>query len=257
MLNVSRRTVASAAAVRDHGTRELVQRVERGEVAVSIAAKVAGLSAEEQAKVAGEDEAKLRGVVKKMRRAQRERELADRTRRASEALGTKVYGVIYADPPWKYVTWSSDTGMDRAADNHYPTMSVDEIANYKVPAAKDCVLLLWVTVPHLESGFTVMRSWGFTYKSACAWYKPVQAHGHWFPNQLELLLIGVRGDVPAPAPGEQPPQVLTLPKGEHSKKPAAFAKMIEKLYPNVPKVEMFARSPRPGWDVAGNEVKPP
>ena len=49
----------------DHGTRELVQRVERGEVAVSIAAKVAGLSAEEQAKVAGEDEAKLRGVVKK------------------------------------------------------------------------------------------------------------------------------------------------------------------------------------------------
>jgi len=257
MLNVSPRSVCSAAAVRAHGTPELVLRVERGEVAVSIAAKVAELPPEVQAKVAGENEATLRGVAKKTRRAQRERELADRTRRASEALGTKVYGVVYADPPWKYVTWSSDTGMDRAADNHYPTMEVDEIANYKVSAAKDCILFLWVTVPHLENAFKVMRSWGFAYKSACAWHKPVPAHGHWFPNRLELLLIGVRGDVPAPAKGEQPPQVLILPKGVHSEKPAAFAKMIETLYPNVPKVEMFARSPRPGWDVAGNEVESP
>ena len=101
MLHVSPRSVCSAAAVRDHGTPELVQRVERGEVAVSIAAKVAELSAEQQAKLAGEDEAKLRGVAKKIRRAQRERELADRTRRVSEALGTNVYGVVYADPPWK------------------------------------------------------------------------------------------------------------------------------------------------------------
>ena len=154
------------------------------------------------------------------------------------------------------MTWSSDTGMDRAADSHYPTMDVDQIADYKIPAADDCVLVLWVTLPHLENGFRVMRGWGFAYKSACAWHKPVAAHGHWFLNQLELLLIGVRGDVPAPVPGEQPPQVLTLPTGVHSEKPEAFAKMIETLYPNVPKVEMFARSPRSGWAVAGNEVEP-
>jgi N6-adenosine-specific RNA methylase IME4/ParB-like chromosome segregation protein Spo0J len=255
MVSVSSRSVCSAAAVRDHGTPELVQRAERGEVAVSVAVKVAGLSAEEQAKVVGQDEAVLRGVVKKARRAQRERELADATRREADALGTKLYNVIYADPPWQFEPYSRDTGMDRAADNHYPTMTVDEIGNIGVPAAADCVLFLWVTVPFLEHGFTVIKKWGFDYKSACAWHKPIPATGFWFRNQLELQLVGMRGSMPAPAPGEQPPQVLTEPAGKHSEKPAAFAEMIEAMFPNVPKLEMFARSSRLGFDTWGNEVQ--
>jgi len=64
----------------------------------------------------------------------------------------------------------------------------------------------------------------------------------------------MKGDVPAPAPGEQMPQIVYAPVGQHSEKPAIFAEMIEKMFPNVPMIELFARRRRPGWAVWGNEV---
>ena len=70
----------------------------------------------------------------------------------------------------------------------------------------------------------------------------------------ELLLVGTRGDVPAPALGMQVSSVIEAPRGRHSEKPAIFAEHIERLYPNTPKLEMFARKARPGWDVWGNEA---
>ena len=100
----------------------------------------------------------------------------------------------------------------------------------------------------------LMRRWGFDYRSGCAWEKTTPGTGFWFRNQLELLLVGVRGKVPAPAMGEQPPQVLTLPKRQHSRKPDEFAQMIESMYPDVLKLEMFARGPRVGWASWGNEA---
>lgn len=196
----------------------------------------------------------LRAHVKKSRRAEREHELADATLEASRAFGSKLYGVIYADPPWRFEPWSRETGMDRAADNHYPTMELDDIAELEIPAAIHCALFLWVTVPFLELGIRLMHRWNFEYKTACAWHKPVPGTGYWFRNQLELLLVGTRGDVPAPAMGEQSPQVVTAAQGRHSRKPDEFAEMIEAMFPNVPKLEMFARGPRPGWDVWGSEA---
>ena len=59
----------------------------------------------------------LRMAEKKARRAQLEAELGARQR----ALPDKRYGVIYADPPWRFEPYSRITGMDRAAENHYPT----------------------------------------------------------------------------------------------------------------------------------------
>jgi N6-adenosine-specific RNA methylase IME4 len=86
------------------------------------------------------------------------------------------------------------------------------------------------------------------------WMKDKLGLGHWARNQHEPLLIGSRGTIPAPAPGDQLPSVLFAPRGKHSEKPAEFAAMIERLYPLTPKLEMFARGPRPGWDVWGNEA---
>ena len=31
------------------------------------------------------------------------------------------YGVILADPPWRFEPFGRETGLDRSADNHYPT----------------------------------------------------------------------------------------------------------------------------------------
>jgi len=196
----------------------------------------------------------VNAIVKRKRRAVRELGLAERTRRAAAQLGSKLYGVIYADPPWRFKPYAEETGSDRAADNHYPTLTIDDIADIEPPAAPDCVLFLWVTIPMLELGIKLLQRWGFAYKSACVWAKPQIGTGYWFRNQVELLLVGTRGNVPAPASGDQPPQIQTLDRARHSAKPDAFAVMIEALYPNVPKLEMFARTERIGWDVWGNEA---
>lgn len=195
----------------------------------------------------------VRTEVKRLKRATREVELADATRKASDDLGSKVFGVIYADPPWRFAPYSRETGMDRSADNHYPTMSTDEIGALPVPVADDAVLFLWATVPMLPEALAVLVQWGFTYRSHCIWNKPHAGTGYWFRNRHELLLVGTRGSIPAPAPGQQFCSVIEAPLGGHSDKPAAFAEMIEELFPNVPAVELFARGPRVGWDVWGNE----
>lgn len=196
-----------------------------------------------------------RNLQKKQRRAERELELAEATACAAAVLGCKVYGVIYADPPWRYSNPPMGD-LGRANEQHYPTMAFEDICALPVPAADDSVLFLWGTIPMLPQALAVMAAWGFTYKSAIAWFKDKAGTGYWVRGQCELLLIGTRGDVPAPAPGEQFPAVVEAPRGRHSEKPACFADMIARSFPHVSKIEMFARAERNGWDVWGNEAPP-
>lgn len=109
---------------------------------------------------------------------------------------TAAYGVIYADPPWRY----DDATPNRAVENHYPTMSNEEICALPVPAADDCVLYLWATAPKLREALEVMEAWGFNYRTHAIWDKVKIGMGYWFRGQHELLLIGTRGDVRTPPP---------------------------------------------------------
>jgi ParB-like chromosome segregation protein Spo0J len=106
MLNVSSRTVASAAAVRDHALPELIQSVDRGAIAVSVAAGLA-TAPEAIQRRAVLDPARAHVFVKQERRAQREIELGAK----QLAWPTKIYGVFYADPPWSWGSYSQITGM--------------------------------------------------------------------------------------------------------------------------------------------------
>lgn len=189
---------------------------------------------------------------KKERRAERERDLAVR----QTALPNKRYGVIYADPEWRFEVYSRDTGMDRAADNHYPTLGTDAICARPVAgiAADDCALFLWATVPMLPDALRVMSAWGFDYKSHCIWAKDRIGTGYWFRNQHELLLVGTRGSIPAPAMGTQIASLVDARVGAHSEKPIAFYELIEGYFPNLPKIELNARAARPGWDAWGYEA---
>jgi N6-adenosine-specific RNA methylase IME4 len=208
-------------------------------------------------KVTARHEAKL------LRRKERELELADATIAASQALGKKLYGVIYADPPWRY-QHPPMGATGRSVENEFRTMVLDEIKAVKVPAAKDCVLFLWTPFPHLAHAIEVVHAWGFEQKSGSGWRKlsgsgwrkPKKGTGYWVLSELELLLICTRGTVPAPAEGEQFPGFIEAPRRRHSEKPDIFAEEIARLFPNVPKLEMFARKRRPGWDYHGNELLP-
>ena len=165
---------------------------------------------------------------------------------ASPGLGTKLYGVIYADLPKRFETYSEGSRSERTADNDHTTMTIDDIAEIELPAASNGVLFLWTTVPMLKTAIDLMSRWNFEYKSACT--------GLWFRNRMEMLLIGTRGNVPAPAMGKRLAQAIN--PGKPNEQLDAFADMIAAMFPNVPKLEMFARKRREGWDVWGNQVKP-
>ena len=188
------------------------------------------------------------------RRAAREVELAQRQR----ALPERCYGVILADPEWRFEPRSRESGMDRAADNHYPTSTTDAIAARDVRsiAADDCVLFLWATIPMLPDALEVMAAWGFTYRSHIVWMKERVGTGYWFRGAHELLLVGTRGRPPAPAPGTQWPSVFLAPVGAHSAKPERALEMIEAYYPTLLKIELNRRGPmRRDWDAWGNEAE--
>jgi N6-adenosine-specific RNA methylase IME4 len=149
-----------------------------------------------------------------------------------------------------------ETGMDRSADNHYPTMAIQELMLLPVSsvAAADSVMFLWATAPHLANAIALMAHWGFAYKSRCVWVKDKAGTGYWFRDLAEELLVGTRGRIPAPAQGDQYGGAIEAPVGRHSVKPVYLHEMIEDLFPNLPKLEMFARQQRDGWDCWGNEV---
>ena len=192
-----------------------------------------------------------RAEVKKQERAEKERVLGEK----QIALPDAKFGIILADPAWKFQTFS-EKGLDRAADNHYPCQSTDDICDLPVQTISDknCILFLWATVPMLPDALKVMAAWGFTYKSHAVWVKDRIGTGYWFRNQHEILLVGTKGVIPSPAPGSQFPSVFEDAVQEHSVKPDSFYRMIESYFPNLPKIEMNARRARPGWIAWGLEA---
>jgi N6-adenosine-specific RNA methylase IME4 len=127
------------------------------------------------------------------------------------------------------------------------------VANIAIP---DAVLFLWTTVPHLQEAFRVLAAWGFEYRSNIVWVKDKIGLGYWVRNQHELLLIGARGNMRSPAEEARPPSVIYAPRREHSRKPDEAYELIERMYPTLPKIELFARvESRPGWSAWGNEAQ--
>lgn len=176
--------------------------------------------------------------------------------KASRETGELKFGVIYIDPPWTFETYSEE-GKKKSPEQHYPTMTLDDIAGLDIHAAPICTMFLWTTVPHLLNAGEIMQGWGFEYKSAIFWNKVNPGTGYWSRNLIEVLLIGTKGDVPKPTPETQFDQLYTITKKQHSEKPFQIADAIHKLYPTVPKIEMFARKVADRgdtWFYWGNEI---
>lgn len=261
-LAVAPRTVESARVVLRDGAPELVAAVRAGAVAVSAAEQLATLSREEQAAlVAAADPAlvaarakELRATGQATRRGERIQRMAEAARGNTPLSTGQRYPVILADPPWQY---DAPISTSREIENHYPTMSIDEICALPVRdlATEDALLFLWATVPLLPEALRVAEAWGFKYRTHQVWSKTGRTGmGHWLRTEHELLLWCVRGAPPVPPPGERPHSVITAQVGQHSAKPSVFAEQIEALYGPLPKIELFCRSPRAGWTAWGNQA---
>ena len=173
----------------------------------------------------------------------------------------KKYNVIYADPPWKYKTWTEGGGT---AEKHYPTMKLDDIIKMKDTIEKisdnNCILFLWVTFPCLLEGLKVMKEWGFTYKT-CGfnWVKRNKKSntfffgmGYWTRANSELCLIGTKGTIKRKS--NKVFQIVDTPIEEHSKKPDVVRDRIVELVGDMPRIELFARQTANNWDCWGNEI---
>lgn len=159
------------------------------------------------------------------------------------------FGCVYADPPWPEYG-----GGRRGAQNHYPLMTVEQIAALPVwrivkPTAH---LWMWVTNTYLFEAKAVLDAWGFRYVTNRCWDKGVRGLGQYVRQEHELLLLAVRGDAAVPPPEARPGSMIRERRTVHSRKPLLY-EAIEAASPG-PRVELFARSGRSGWTSLGNQA---
>ncbi|MEQ8849909.1 MT-A70 family methyltransferase [Botrimarina sp.] len=162
------------------------------------------------------------------------------------------FSTFYCDPPWPY----QNTVARGAAEKHYATMPLDQLAALPVPAlaTKNAHLHLWATSGFLREALDLMHAWGFVYKSALIWIKDQIGTGNYWRMAHEYLLLGVKGSLCFREHSH--PSWVCTPRRIHSRKPGVFRHLVEKVSPG-PYLELFGREEIPDgkWTVFGNEVQ--
>ena len=177
--------------------------------------------------------------------------------------GATKFATVLADPPWQFQNRTGKMAPEHKRLSRYATMTLPEICALPVQSvvADTSHLYLWVPNALLPEGLKVMESWGFSYKSNIIWYKirkdggpDRRGVGFYFRNVTEILLFGVRGkNARTLQQGRTQENILSTKKREHSRKPDEQYGLIEGCSTG-PRLEMFARGPRSGWTVWGNQA---
>jgi N6-adenosine-specific RNA methylase IME4 len=171
------------------------------------------------------------------------------------------FKTVLADPPWRYDNRTGKVAPEHRRLDRYSTLDLAAIKAIHVAScvADDAHLYLWVPNSLLPNGLAVMEAWGFRYISNLVWMKrrkdggpDGRGVGFYFRNVTELLLFGVRGRMRTLSPGRRQVNVIETRKREHSRKPDEQYDLIEACSPG-PRLELFARYPRDGWTVWGEE----
>jgi N6-adenosine-specific RNA methylase IME4 len=172
------------------------------------------------------------------------------------------YGTILIDPPWRFTNHTGKVGPEHRRLHRYQTMSFEEIANLPVGelALPKSHLYLWSPNALLLEALTIMKAWGFTYKTNIVWYKvrkdggpDGRGVGFYFRNVTEILLFGVKGKLRTLHPGRRQVNILIGRKQEHSRKPDTMYDLIGRCSPG-PFLELFARERVEGWTQWGDEL---
>lgn len=167
------------------------------------------------------------------------------------------YEVIVIDPPWRY----DDTEIPNYAPNGnrgtspYPTMSMEEIRNIKIPCSDNCVLWLWTTNYFMKDAFTLLKEWGFENKTILTWVKNRYGTGKWLRSQTEHCILAIKGTpIYNRDAAASKSTVLMADMREHSRKPDEFYALVEELCVGH-RLDYFAREQRPGWSTYGNDTE--
>lgn len=150
---------------------------------------------------------------------------------------------------------TSGVGLD------YGTCSLDEIKRHIAVAVdhteENSILFLWTIDKYLFEAQEIAEQLGYKLHARMIWNKVTGIpaaftvrFGH------EYLLYMYKGKLTPVATEERGKihTVFTEQVKKHSQKPQVAYEIIERLYPNLRKLEMYARNEREGWDCWGNEV---
>jgi N6-adenosine-specific RNA methylase IME4 len=197
--------------------------------------------------------------VRRGRRAQSALRVPEPLPPDTPALPPKQYRIIYSDPAWKGV----------GAEKHYPTMSVEQMAQIDVPALnhpEGTTHFMWAVSSLMPEAMTLMKAWGYEYKTiAFVWVKThgdrpdgkpwlAVAQGPYARGSAEVVLVGRSKGKMLESKDRTVRQVVIAERGRHSAKPAEVRDRIVRLFAGEPRLEMFAREDAPGWDSWGNQV---
>jgi N6-adenosine-specific RNA methylase IME4 len=127
-------------------------------------------------------------------------------------------------------------------------------------AAENCAHLMWCTGPFMLEGIRLLRAWGFRYRNiAFTWIKTNRVNGklftgmgHYTRSNAEYVLLGIKGRMKRESTTVH--SVLMAPMIKHSAKPRKIRERIERLFGDVPRLEIFARTKCAGWDQTGLEL---
>ncbi len=195
--------------------------------------------------------------------------IAEQGKRVAGEMPRAAFAVGYCDVPWQQEAWSDETGQDKGLP--YPSMTVDELmalcAGDRSPFTQDAILYFWTTTNRLADALRIIGAWGFTYVSMITWDKVNIGMGRWVRDRTEHLIICKRGNFPGiDLYTPKPESLYSEAKTEHSRKPVWFAEEIERLYPDMRKLELFQRkeSLQSGdirlngkWEFWGNQAGTP
>jgi N6-adenosine-specific RNA methylase IME4 len=243
--NVSHDTIAKVKKIEAVATPEVKAQLSTGEISIN--------QAYQEIK---KEEKKEIHIEKKKEYEQRIETVTNNEFKIDIFNTTNKFRVIYADPAWSYND-KQDTPQLGGASKHYNTMTVNEICSLPVNkiSEKDSVLFLWVTSPLLEDAFTVIKSWGFKYKTSFVWDKVKHNMGHYNSVRHEFLLIATKGSC-VPDNKKLYDSVQTIERNDnHSEKPIEFLNIIDDIYNYGNKLEMFCRNiKKDKWYGWGNEI---
>ncbi len=161
-------------------------------------------------------------------------------------LPKEKYGVIVADPPFRMSEQSSSTAMTLEELSALPIQNI---------CGDECVLFVWVSATQLASGLELIRRWGFQYRTGAVWDQRKVSGGSYFRTRHEHLLLATRGDPKTPNAANRSPSVIVAPRVTRNEKPDAAYRLVERMYPNSKKLELFARKQRRGWATYGNGLE--
>jgi N6-adenosine-specific RNA methylase IME4 len=173
----------------------------------------------------------------------------------------KKYKTIVIDPPWE-IDWMRHGKEAGNRFRKYPTMSVEQIKKIPVGelASEGCNLFMWTTHTYLPDALDIVKTWGFKYHCLITWDKGSGMVVHGFERRTEFVVYAYKCPMTVKHNGRsfdtlvrEIPDLFEERKNVHSRKPISFIRAVE-AKTEAPRLEMFARYKRAGWDVWGNEV---